>query len=149
MEFHLQWSQFCSPLLASEVVFVKMPSRHQKRRAKRREESLQNRDGQRVIVDSPAFGTMLIRNESGRLLETVIEVVVGELHKCPIFNEIGYVITITGQHLPVFADIMTIKLKIKKIEKTSKEKHFITRKLVGYRQRWCKKEGNEVLGKEK
>ena len=35
---------------------------------------------------------------------------------------------------------------------TSKEKHSLTRKMVGYRnwrQRWCKKEGNEVLGKEK
>ena len=35
---------------------------------------------------------------------------------------------------------------------TSKEKHSLTRKLVGYRnwwQRWCKKEGNKVLGKEK
>ena len=33
---------------------------------------------------------------------------------------------------------------------TSKEKHSLTRKLVGYRnwrQRWCKKEGNKVLGK--
>ena len=35
---------------------------------------------------------------------------------------------------------------------TSKEKHSLTRKLVGYRnwrQRWCKKEGNKVLGKDK
>ena len=35
---------------------------------------------------------------------------------------------------------------------TSKEKHSLTRKLVGYRdwtQRWCKKEVNKVLGKEK
>ena len=34
------------------------------------------------------------------------------------------------------------------IEETSKEKHSLTRKLVGYRnrrQRWCKKEGNKVL----
>ena len=33
---------------------------------------------------------------------------------------------------------------------TSKEKHSLTRKLVGYRnwrQRWCKKEGNKVLRK--
>ena len=40
----------------------------------------------------------------------------------------------------------------KKIEETSKEKHSLTRKLVGYRncrQRWCKKEGNKVFGKEK
>ena len=32
----------------------------------------------------------------------------------------------------------------------SKEKHSLTRKLVGYRnwrQKWCKKEGNKVLGK--
>ena len=31
---------------------------------------------------------------------------------------------------------------------TSKEKHSLMRKLVGYRnwrQRWCKKEGNKVL----
>ena len=38
----------------------------------------------------------------------------------------------------------------KKIEETSKEKHSLTRKLVGYRnwrQRWCKKEGNKVLRK--
>ena len=31
---------------------------------------------------------------------------------------------------------------------TSKEKHSLTRKLMGYRnwrQRWCKKEGNKVL----
>ena len=37
-----------------------------------------------------------------------------------------------------------------KIEETSKEKHSLTRKLVGYRnwrQRWCKKEGNKVLRK--
>ena len=36
---------------------------------------------------------------------------------------------------------------------TSKEKHSLTRKLVGYRnwrQRWCKKKGNNVLhGKRK
>ena len=35
---------------------------------------------------------------------------------------------------------------------SSKEKHSLTRKLVGYRnwrQRWCKKEGNKVLGKDK
>ena len=35
---------------------------------------------------------------------------------------------------------------------TSKEKLSLTRKLVGYRnwrQRWCKKEGNKVFGKEK
>ena len=34
---------------------------------------------------------------------------------------------------------------------TRKEKHFLTRKLVGYKiggQEWCKKEGNKVLGKE-
>ena len=55
-------------------------------------------------------------------------------------------------NLSVLASIqisLTIKLKI---EETSKEKHSLTRKLVGYRkwrQRWCKKEGNEVLGKEK
>ena len=42
-EFHLCF-QFCSPLLASEVVFVKMPLRLQKRKAKRREEYLLNRD---------------------------------------------------------------------------------------------------------
>ena len=33
-----------------------------------------------------------------------------------------------------------------------KEKHSLTRKLVGYRnwrQRWRKKEGNKVLGKDK
>ena len=39
-EFHL----FCSPLLASEVVFVKMPLRLRKRKAKRREEYVLNRD---------------------------------------------------------------------------------------------------------
>ena len=36
------------------------------------------------------------------------------------------------------------------IEETSKEKHSLTRKLVGYRnwrQRWCKKEENKVLRK--
>ena len=35
---------------------------------------------------------------------------------------------------------------------SSKEKHSLTRKLVGYmnwRQGWCKKEGNKVLGKDK
>ena len=35
---------------------------------------------------------------------------------------------------------------------TSKGKHSLTRKLVGYRnwrQRWCKKEGNKVLRKGK
>ena len=37
-------SQFCSPLLVSEVVFVKTPSRQHKRRTKRREKYLQNRD---------------------------------------------------------------------------------------------------------
>ena len=37
-----------------------------------------------------------------------------------------------------------------KIEETSKEKHSLSRKLVGYRnwrQWWCKKEGNKVLRK--
>ena len=35
---------------------------------------------------------------------------------------------------------------------TSKEYHSLTRTLVGYRNRrqwWCKKEGNNVLGKDK
>ena len=39
-----------------------------------------------------------------------------------------------------------------KVTSTSKEKHSLTRKLVGYRnwrQRWCKKEGNKVLGGQK
>jgi hypothetical protein len=43
-----------------------------------------------------------------------------------------------------------IKNDNKKIEETSKEKHSLTRKLVGYRnwrQWWCKKEGNKVLRK--
>ena len=42
--------------------------------------------------------------------------------------------------------------KAKAPTETSKEKHALTRKVVGYknwRQRWCKKEGNKVLGKEK
>ena len=53
-EFHL----FCSPLLASEVVFVKMPLRLRKRKAKRREEYLLNRDyeleSSRVRYDADA-----------------------------------------------------------------------------------------------
>ena len=39
-----------------------------------------------------------------------------------------------------------------KIEETSEEKHSLTRNLVGYRnyrQRWCKKEENKCLGKDK
>ena len=35
---------------------------------------------------------------------------------------------------------------------TSKEKHSLTRKLMGYknwRQRWCQKDGNKVLRKGK
>ena len=39
---------------------------------------------------------------------------------------------------------------IKKIEETSKEKHSLTRKLVGYRnwrQWWCKKKGNKIFEK--
>ena len=71
--------------LFSEVVFVKMPSRQQKRRAKRREEI--ETVGELV---SSRFGTMLILNKSGRLLVTVIEVGGGGggggLRKCPIFN---------------------------------------------------------------
>ena len=38
-----------------------------------------------------------------------------------------------------------------KIKETSKEKHSLTRKLVGYknwRQRWCKKEGRRFLEKK-
>ena len=38
------------------------------------------------------------------------------------------------------------------LNNASKEKHSLTRKLVGcrnWRQRWCKKEGNKVMGKEK
>ena len=35
--------KFCSPLLASEVVFVKMPLRLRKRKTKRREKYLLNR----------------------------------------------------------------------------------------------------------
>ena len=53
--------------------------------------------------------------------------------------------------ISVFAEIINIKLKIT-IEKISKEKHSLTRKLVGYRnwrQRWCKKERNKILGKGK
>ena len=49
---------FCSPLLASEVVLVKMPTRLQKRKAKRREEYLLNRDyeleSSRVRYDADA-----------------------------------------------------------------------------------------------
>ena len=41
--FHLCF-KFSPPLLASEVVFVKMPSRQRKRKAKRREEYLLNQD---------------------------------------------------------------------------------------------------------
>ena len=51
-------------------------------------------------------------------------------------------------NLSVFADIIDNKIK----NKNSKDKHSLTRKLVGYRnwrQRWCKKEGDKVLGKEK
>ena len=49
-------------------------------------------------------------------------------------------------------ELICIILRPKKTEETSKEKHSLTRKLVGYRnwrQRWCKKEGNKILGKEK
>ena len=42
--FYFFFNLFCSPLLASEVVFIKMPSRQQQRKAKRREVYLQNRD---------------------------------------------------------------------------------------------------------
>ena len=69
--------------------------------------------------------------------------------------------------------MMIVKMRVKKLETSteeevddngepqrntrftivkSKEKHSLTRKLVGYRnwrQRWRKKEGNNVLGKEK
>ena len=51
-----------------------------------------------------------------------------------------------GQHLPVL--IIDKKYDNKKIDETSKEKHSLTRKLVGcrnWRQWWCKKEGNKVL----
>ena len=47
--------------------------------------------------------------------------------------------------------VIIIKNDNEKIEEISKEKHSLSRKLVGYRhwrQRWCKKEGNKVLGKE-
>ena len=56
------------------------------------------------------------------------------------------VIVITCQYLPVFADIIDNKIKIRG-NNASKEKHSLTRKLVGYRnwsQRLCKKEGNKV-----
>ena len=46
--------------------------------------------------------------------------------------------------------LASIKNDNKKIEETSKEKHSLTRKLVGYRnwkQWWCKIEGNKVLRK--
>ena len=44
----------------------------------------------------------------------------GGLHKCPIFNLRGYVITITCEHLPVFADIIdnTFKNRGNKYRKT-------------------------------
>ena len=38
------------------------------------------------------------------------------------------------------------------VDRTSTEKHSLMRKLVGYRnwrQKWCKKEGNKVLRKDK
>ena len=46
--------------------------------------------------------------------------------------------------------LAVLKNDNEKIEETSKEKHSLTRKLVGYRnwrQRWRKKEGNKVLRK--
>ena len=58
--------------------------------------------------------------------------------------------TITCEHLCQYSQkSSTIKFKI---EETSKEKHSLTRKVVRYRnwrQWWCKKDGNKVLGKEK
>ena len=47
---------------------------------------------------------------------------------------------------------MVLTFKTDAFGTTSKEKHFLTRKLVGYRnwrQWWCKKEENKGLGKEK
>ena len=55
-----------------------------------------------------------------------------------------------GGHLPVL--IIDLKNDNKIIEETSKEKHSLTRKLVGYRnwRQWLrKKEENKGLGKEK
>ena len=55
-----------------------------------------------------------------------------------------------GGHLPVL--IIDLKNDNKKIEETSKEKHSLMRKLVGYRnwrQWWCKKVEKKGLGKEK
>ena len=50
--------RFCTPLLASKVVFVKIPLRLRKRKAKRREEYLLNRDyeleSSRVRYDADA-----------------------------------------------------------------------------------------------
>ena len=76
----------------SEVVFVRMPSRQQKRRAKRREEYWNTFKIETVDeLESSRFGTMLMLNISGRLLVTVIEVGGGGgggggLHTCPLFN---------------------------------------------------------------
>ena len=61
--------QFCSPVLASEVVFFKIPSRQQQRRAKQRAEYLQSRDDELEFSRVP----YRIPNKSGRLLVTVFE----------------------------------------------------------------------------
>ena len=54
-----------------EVVFVKMPLRLRKRKAKRREEYLLNRDYE--LESPPEFGTMLMLNKGGRLPVTCTE----------------------------------------------------------------------------
>ena len=88
---------------------------------------------------------MLILNKSGRLVVTVIEVgEVGEGGVHIISARSSIVIAVTCQYLPVFADIINNKIKIRG-NNASKEKHSLTRKLVGYRnwsQRLCKNEGN-------
>ena len=93
---------------------------------------------------------MLILNKSGRRLVTVIEGV-GATALVPDLQlkRLRHNYNLSALAMQYLQISSTIKLKI---EETSKEKHSLMRKLVGYRnwrQRWCKKDGNKVVGKEK
>ena len=76
----------CRVLYIGEVVFIKMPSRQQQRRAKRRAEYLQNRNEE--LETSLGFGA----SKSGRVFcdETSYELLRGKSSKRPIGIPKGY-----------------------------------------------------------
>ena len=69
-----------------------------------------------------------------------------------LISDTLYTVSVVAINCAGTSSVMSASGRTCKCIDTSKEKHSLTRKLVGYRnwrQRWCKKEGNKVLRKDK